>query len=77
LSHKAPVTLKRRGTDALPWLDCVVQLLQAIDGVEIVVVCNRSEESSQRVATKFNIPRIASKWCATPECMLVHRPSDR
>ena len=57
-------------------LDCVVQLLQAIDGVEIVVVCNRSEESSQRVATEFNIPRIASKWCATPQYLVVHREPD-
>ena len=42
------------------------QLLQAIDGVEIVVVCNRSEESSQRVATEFGIARIASKWYGSP-----------
>jgi hypothetical protein len=39
-----------------------MQLLQAIDGVEIVVVCNRSAESSQRVADEFGIPRIAAKW---------------
>ena len=32
--------------------------------MEIVVVCNRSEESSQRVATEFGIPRIAATWCA-------------
>jgi hypothetical protein len=29
--------------------------------VEVAVVCNRSDESSQRVADEFNIPRIASK----------------
>ena len=44
---------------------CCAQLLQAIDGVEIVIVCNRSDESSQRVATEFNIPRIASNWSVT------------
>ena len=31
--------------------------LQAIDGVEIVAVCNRSRASSQRVCDAFNIPR--------------------
>ena len=35
---------------------------QAIDGVEIVVVANRSRESSQRVADEFGIPRIADSW---------------
>ena len=30
--------------------------------VEVVVVCNRSPESSQRVADEFNIPRIATDW---------------
>jgi predicted dehydrogenase len=33
--------------------------LQAIDGVEIAAVCNRSRESSERVATEFGIPRVA------------------
>ncbi len=36
--------------------------LQAIDGVEISVVCNRSAESSQRAADEFGIPRIAAHW---------------
>jgi len=36
--------------------------LQAIDGVEIVSVCNRSRESSQRVADQFHIPRIYDDW---------------
>ena len=36
--------------------------LQAIDGVEIVGVCNRSQESSQRVADAFGIPKIYSNW---------------
>ena len=43
-------------------LSAAAQLLQAQDGVEVAVVCNRSDESSQRVADEFNIPRIASKW---------------
>jgi len=34
--------------------------LQAIDGVEVVVVCNRSEESGQRVAAEFGIPRVTA-----------------
>lgn len=33
-----------------------------IPGVEVAVVCNRSEESSRRVADEFSIPRIASAW---------------
>ena len=36
--------------------------LKAIPGVEIVSVCNRSRESSQRVATEFNIPRVYDDW---------------
>lgn len=35
---------------------------QAIDGVSVDVVCNRSEASSQRVADDFSIPRIAKTW---------------
>ncbi len=35
---------------------------QAIDGVCVDVVCNRSQESSQRVADEFNISRIAQNW---------------
>lgn len=35
---------------------------QAIDGVEVAVVCNRSEASSQKVADAFGIPRIAGDW---------------
>ena len=38
--------------------------LQAIDGVSVDVVCNRSEESSQKAADAFGIPRIASDWKA-------------
>lgn len=37
-------------------------LLQAIPGVEIVQVCNRSTESSQRVADAFGIPHTAARW---------------
>ncbi len=36
--------------------------LQAIDGVEIVSVCNRSYESSERVAQQFGIPTIYENW---------------
>ncbi len=36
--------------------------LQAIDGVEIVGVCNRSQESSQRVADEFGIPKTYGDW---------------
>jgi predicted dehydrogenase len=34
----------------------------AIDGVEVVVVCNRTEASSRRVADEFGIPRVAERW---------------
>jgi predicted dehydrogenase len=36
--------------------------LQAIDGVELASVCNRSRESSQRVADQFNIPKVHEDW---------------
>ena len=36
--------------------------LQAIKGVEIVGVCNRSQESSQRVADQFGIPKTYGGW---------------
>ena len=36
--------------------------LQAIEGVEIVGVCNRSLESSQRVADQFDIPKTYGNW---------------
>ncbi len=35
---------------------------QNIPGVEITLVCNRSEESSRRVAGEFGIPAIAGQW---------------
>lgn len=38
--------------------------LQAIPGVEIVSVANRSQESSQRVADEFGIPQIHEDWRA-------------
>ena len=34
--------------------------LQAIDGVEVVTVCNRTAESGQRVADQFGIPRVVT-----------------
>ena len=36
--------------------------LQAIDGVEVISVCNRSRESSERVAQQFGIPTIYENW---------------
>ncbi|KKL09331.1 hypothetical protein LCGC14_2566940, partial [marine sediment metagenome] len=36
--------------------------LQAIDGVKVVGVCNRSRDSSQKVATEFGIPNIYKNW---------------
>tara|TARA_B100000029_G_scaffold501287_1_gene574408 strand:+ start:13477 stop:14508 length:1032 start_codon:yes stop_codon:yes gene_type:complete len=36
--------------------------LQAIEGVEIVSVCNRSPESSQRIAKQFGIPTTYKTW---------------
>ena len=36
--------------------------LQAIEGVEIIGVCNRSQESSQRVADEFGIPKTYGNW---------------
>ncbi|MEZ4557969.1 MAG: Gfo/Idh/MocA family oxidoreductase [Caldilineaceae bacterium] len=36
--------------------------LQAIDGVEVVAVCNRSEESGRRVANDFGIPHVYTHW---------------
>lgn len=35
---------------------------QAIEGVEIVAVCNRSRESGQRVADEFGIPHVLDHW---------------
>ncbi len=36
--------------------------LRANDGVEIISVCNRSRESSLRVADEFNIPKVYDNW---------------
>lgn len=38
--------------------------LQAIDGVEVVAVCNRSHESGQRVADELGIPQVETDWQA-------------
>jgi len=35
---------------------------QAIDGVEVVVLANRSEESSRQAAAALGVPRIAQNW---------------
>lgn len=37
---------------------------QAIDGVSVDVVCNRTKESSQKAADALGIPRIAGDWRA-------------
>ncbi|QYY35121.1 Gfo/Idh/MocA family oxidoreductase [Ruficoccus sp. ZRK36] len=37
---------------------------KAIEGVELAVVCNRSEASSQKVAEEFGIARTAPDWRA-------------
>ncbi len=39
-----------------------IPLLQAIDGVEIVSVCNRSQASGQAVADQFQIPSVFTDW---------------
>ena len=36
--------------------------LRELEGVEIVSVCNRSRESSERVASQFEIPRAYDNW---------------
>ena len=36
--------------------------LAPIDGVEVVVVCNRSRESSERVARDFGIAQVEDDW---------------
>ena len=36
--------------------------LQAIEGVEVLSVCNRSAESSARVAREFGIPQTFDNW---------------
>jgi predicted dehydrogenase len=36
--------------------------LQAIPGVEVVSVANRSRESAERVAQEFNIPQVYDHW---------------
>jgi predicted dehydrogenase len=43
--------------------------LRQIDGVELVVVCNRSRESSAAVAAEFGFAKVETKWQA-----LVERP---
>ncbi|WP_269539610.1 Gfo/Idh/MocA family protein [Cerasicoccus fimbriatus] len=35
---------------------------QAIDGVEVVTIANRTPESAQRVADEFGVPRISKRW---------------
>ena len=36
--------------------------LAALDGVEVVVVCNRSRESSERVARDFGVSEVDTDW---------------
>jgi len=40
---------------------------QKVQGVEIVAVANRSQESGQRVADQFGIPRVYDNWQALLE----------
>ncbi len=35
---------------------------QAIDGVEVVAVCNRSEASSRKIADEFGIEKVVTDW---------------
>ena len=35
---------------------------QAIDGVEVVAVCNRTRESGQKAADEFGIPQVYEDW---------------
>lgn len=41
--------------------------LQAIPGVEIVSVCNRTQTSGERVARQFNIPQVYTNWLDVTE----------
>jgi predicted dehydrogenase len=43
--------------------------LRAVEGVEVVVVCNRSRESGEAVAREYGIPEVMTDWRA-----LVDRP---
>lgn len=36
--------------------------LQAIDGVQVVAVSNRTKESGEKVAEEFNIPKVYESW---------------
>src|SRR5690349_4253516 len=35
---------------------------QAIPGVEVVAVCNRTRASAEKVAAEFKIPRVVDHW---------------
>ncbi|GIX06766.1 MAG: hypothetical protein KatS3mg115_1169 [Candidatus Poribacteria bacterium] len=41
--------------------------LLAIPDVKIVVVCNRTRESGERVAAQFEIPEVETDWRAVVE----------
>ena len=41
--------------------------LQAIPGVAIVSVCNRTQASGERVARQFNIPQVYTNWLDVTE----------
>jgi len=41
-----------------------IPLLQRIEGVEVVAVCNRSRESGERVAREWGIPDVMTDWRA-------------
>lgn len=46
--------------------------LRKIDGVELVAVSNRSEESAKRVAEQWGVERIESDWRAIVEADDIH-----
>ena len=59
MSKKIRIGIVGAGTNTK---DKHIPALQAIDGVEIISVCNRSLESSTRVADQFNIPTVYKSW---------------
>ncbi len=61
MAHPAPIRLGIVGAGGNTRAKHLPGFL-AIPGVQVQVVCNRSEASSKKVAQEFGIPRIASRW---------------
>ena len=59
MSNKLRIGIVSAGTNTK---DKHIPALQAIDGVEIISVCNRSLESSKNVSNQFNIPSVYKSW---------------